>query len=181
MTPFTPKGDVAEWRLIYKELQGRAPGYVLTLERVEEILGRELGQNRVPIYRANKELEERDRRTLATVRGVGYRVAEANEHLGLALNHSDRAKHQLRRGIQRSASTNRAEVTPDMAARVESFEYTASRLVEFAGSMAKAIDQHEADLRDLREKSKDLKGASDDMDARVRAVEEALRRKGLEV
>jgi hypothetical protein len=181
MTPFQPKGDVAEWRLLYDELKGKPPGHIITLERIEEILGRSVADNRLPVYRATKELENVDRRTLATVRGVGYRVAAADEHLGLALNHSGRARRQLQRGIKRSAATNRSEITPDMAARLESFEYTAGRLVEFASHMARAIDKHSEELKELREEGQAIKGTNEEMNARVRAVEEALRRQGFEV
>jgi hypothetical protein len=40
------------------------------------------------------------KRTLHAVPGVGYRVAYAREHMGLAVKRQDRAQVQIRRGLQ---------------------------------------------------------------------------------
>lgn len=172
MTPFEPKGDVAEWRVVYDRLKELRPGDTITTEDLEELLGRPLGQNRSPVYRATRELETNNSRTIATVRGTGYRIVEPSEHLGLGLSHSSRARRQLRRGLQRSESADRRGLTPTVAARLEAFEATTSRLVEFLGHMSKTVDQQGEEIRDLK---KDNQATS----ARVEAVEEALRRHGL--
>lgn len=172
MTPFKPKGDVAEWRLVYDHLKGLDHGTVIPTAEIEEILDRPLGQNRSPVYRAIRELEENNSRTVSTVRGVGYRIAAADEHLGLGLSHSGRARRQLRRGLQRAESADRRDLAPSAAARLEAFEATTSRLVEFLGRMSKAVDQQGEKIQDLE---KDTQETSE----RVKAVEEALRRHGL--
>lgn len=172
MTPFEPKGDVAEWRLVYDHLKDLERGSVVTIESIEELLGRPLGQNRSPVYRAIRELEENNSRTIATVRGIGYRIADPNEHLGLGLSHSGRARRQLRRGLQRAESADRGGLAPAAAARLEAFEATTSRLVEFLGRMSKAVDQQGERIENL---AQDTQETSE----RVKAVEEALRRHGL--
>ena len=48
------------------------------------------------IHRCNKELLEKNRRCLASVRGVGYRVAESEEHLTLANGEMKRAAKRMR-------------------------------------------------------------------------------------
>jgi hypothetical protein len=172
MTPFEPKGDVAEWRLVYDIIRKRDPDEPVTIEELEEALSRPLGQNRSPVYRAIRELEENDSRTLSTVRGVGYRVALASEHLGLALNHSSRSRRQMRRGIQRSESADRRALDPSQAARMEAFEAHASRVVEFLSHMSRKVDQHGSRLENLE-------GAKEETSGRIEAVEEALKRHGL--
>lgn len=172
MTPFEPKGDVAEWRMVYDHLRKLKPGDIVTAEQLEEILGRPLGQNRSPIYRATRELEENNSRTIATVRGVGYRVVAASEHLGLGLSHSSRARRQLRRGLQRAESADRQGLAPSAAARLEAFEATTSRLVEFLGHMSKTVDQQGERIEGLEKNNRETS-------ERVQAVEDALKRHGL--
>lgn len=172
MTPFEPKGDVAEWRAIFDLIKDKKPDDVIPLEDIEDALGRSLGSNRGPVYRAIKELEKSQYRTLATVRGVGYRVARPEEHLDLGLSHSRSARKQLRRGLQRAEATNRGELEPVAAARLEAFEATTSRLVQFIGRMAVAVDDH-AKRIDTLESDKDKTSE------RVSVVEEALKRQGL--
>lgn len=170
--PFEPKGDVAEWRTVYDHLRKLEPGAIISTEDLEELLGRPLGQNRGPIYRATRELEENDSRTIATVRGTGYRIAEASENLGLALSHSSRARQQLRRGLRRAESADRRALTPSVAARLEAFEATTSRLVEFLGHMSKTVDQQGEQIQGLKKETEETS-------ERVKAVENALKRHGL--
>lgn len=172
LSPFQPKGDVAEWRTLYEAMVKLKRDEVFTVERIEELLGRPLGQNRSPIYRAIKELETNDHRTLATVRGVGYRVALPTEHLDLSLSHSARARKQLKRGLQRASSTDLSGLTPSVAARLEAFEATTSRLVEFLGHMSKTVDEQSIKLKEMEE------GVAT-TDERVKTLEDALRKRGL--
>lgn len=46
-----------------------------------------------------RQLGRRCKRTLECIPGVGYRVAYAREHLGLAVRRQDRANSQLRKGL----------------------------------------------------------------------------------
>lgn len=172
MTPFQPKGAVAEWRLLYDEVAKLRPDEVFTIEQAEEALGRPLGQNRSPVYRATLELERNHRRTLATVRGVGYRVALPSEHLGLGLAHSDRARTAMKRGVERAEAADRKGLTPSQARRLEEFEAHASRVVQFLGRMSAVIDEHSEQLADI-------KVTSEDTNQRVASLEEALKRHGM--
>ena len=49
---------------------------------------------------ANDRLLKEKKRTLHAVRGVGYRLAAASDHLGLALNRRSRADRQLEAGYR---------------------------------------------------------------------------------
>jgi hypothetical protein len=158
--------------MIFDEVVTLKPDEVITNERLEEVLGRPLGQNRSPVYRAIKELERNHRRTLATVRGTGYRVVHPEEHLGLALSHSSRARTELKRGIERVEAADRGNLEPSVAARLEAFEATTSRLVEFLGRMAVAVDDQARILAEVKQ-------TAEGTDERVQAVEAALKRHGL--
>jgi Holliday junction resolvasome RuvABC DNA-binding subunit len=162
--PFTPKGDVAEWRMVYDKMKVLRPDEVMTTGQIEEALGRPLGQNRSPVYRAIKEMERNHQRTLATVRGVGYRVALASEHFGLVIHHSDRARTQLRRGVERADSADRSVLRADQAQQLDAIADLTVRAVEFLGHMAKRVDSHAKMIEDVKQKNEEL-------DERVAALE----------
>jgi len=93
---FQPKGDKAEWVMIFDELLAEADfGTVITYAQLEEVLGRSLEANRAPLYRARGELGDRRKRWLEAVPKVGYRVIEANEHVRVAGQHKRKARRQL--------------------------------------------------------------------------------------
>ena len=46
---FTPKGDRAEWRVIYDHTRTMTPGEVLTYERISGLLGRDSRTGRGPL------------------------------------------------------------------------------------------------------------------------------------
>lgn len=172
MTPFQPKGDVAEWRLIYNALKVLEFDEIITTKQIEEILGRPLAKNRSPIYRAVKELQSNNKRTLTTVRGVGYRIARAEEAFGLVMAHSERARSQLRRGVTIADTTDTALLHGDQAQRLESVANLATRAVEFLGIMAKQVDEHSRLIEAVKSEGADTS-------ERVAALEDTLKRHGL--
>lgn len=172
MTPFTPKGDVAEWRLVYDEITKLKSDEIITVEQLEKILGRSLEKNRSPVYRAIKELQRNQQRTLVTVRGTGYRVAKADEHFGLVLAYSDRARSDLKRGVAIADATDRSLLKGDAAERLDAVANLATRAVEFLGIMAKQVDQHTKLIEAVKTEGKDTS-------ERVAALEETLQRHGL--
>lgn len=81
------------------------PGQVYPYQRFVEALN--VGSNRTYAIRDAQRvimaghlrlLREQDR-ALHNLRGVGYRLAQAKEHMGLALTHKHRADNQLNRGL----------------------------------------------------------------------------------
>jgi DNA-binding winged helix-turn-helix (wHTH) protein len=114
MAAFAPKGQIAEWRKVYDVLRELQIGDVLRYDALDEILGRSFiseGAKRNPLERARRELEDVDRRTLAAVPRVGYRVVEPREHMSLASGHQRRSRRQLTRAQQKLESTEIAALT----------------------------------------------------------------------
>lgn len=114
MTRFQPKGDQAEWRLIYDNLLTHAkPGDLITYEMLDDVLDREFRTNRVPLYRARDELGRERQRWLDAEAGKGYRVIQANEHIRVAGKHKRKAQRQLGTMVKVGEVTNLAELTPE--------------------------------------------------------------------
>lgn len=60
---------------------------------------------------ANKTLLRERKRYLSVVRGVGYRMIQAEEHLGVALTKKDRAQSYLQKGISLLRNARLDELT----------------------------------------------------------------------
>jgi len=72
---FKPKGDVAEWQMVYDDLLVTAEfGQVITYEQLDEALGRRFLDSRSPIYKARTHLGEMRSRWLESVPSEGYRA-----------------------------------------------------------------------------------------------------------
>lgn len=114
MSPFQPVGKVSRWRVLYELLRPLKPNDEITYEAMGSALGLHPDQERTTIQlamrRAAKELEEVDNRAVDSVRGVGYRVVHAPEHLTLAERHQRKARHSLVRSNSKVQHVNLAEL-----------------------------------------------------------------------
>jgi hypothetical protein len=148
---FTPKGERAEWRMIYEDLLANTePGDTITYARLEELLGREFAPNRGPLYRARQTLGELRHRWLEPVPNVGYRVVEPAEHVRISATHRRKSRRQVGMAIRVLDATDLERLTPDGLATFDD-----QRKMTFA---LWAIFAHES---------------------RLRRIEDALRKEGL--
>lgn len=99
MSPFRPVGAVARWRVLYELLRPLEPDGVITYEEMAAALDLDPVKERTVIQlamrRAAQELEVVDNRAVDSVRGIGYRVVKAPEHLTLAERHQRKARGAL--------------------------------------------------------------------------------------
>ena len=109
--PFQPLDAKPEWRKIYDELLSDAEyGTVITYEELSDVLGRNFGEHRGPIYRARRELGNMRFRWLVAVPTVGYRIINANEHIQVADDHKHRARRQMSRMIEVARATDLSQL-----------------------------------------------------------------------
>lgn len=174
---FRPRGERAEWRMLYDEFRKHSPGQVITYQQLSQVLGRDIRASRAPVQRAMKELENADHRTLICERGTGYRIAAATEHEHLARVHSRRSRRQLGKAVAKARSADRGELTPEQARRLDDLQ---AHLSEHAGMLArldKRDQQREAELKALRRDTSTDIAAIDD---KVTRLTELLNRHGID-
>ena len=148
---FTPKAGVAQWRMIYDHLVTIDFDAVVTNVELAEVVGLNF---RGPLQRATRELERHNRRTLLSVRGVGYRVAQANEHAGIGKTREGRARRQVKRGRETVVNTDLARLTAEemkhhmrVEARLSAMESLMSQSARSTKSLA---EQLQANLENTR-------------------------------
>lgn len=119
--PFKPKAELPEWRLIYdKILEHVEFGDIITIEQLDEVLGRSFVENRGPLYRARQHMAEMRRRWFEPIPGVGYRIIEASEHMHAAQARKQRARRQLRQMVRIGEVTDLSRLTPEQLAAFDS-------------------------------------------------------------
>lgn len=117
MSPFTPKGARARWRIIFDILAELQPGEVLTYGRAAEAVdldpeaGRTLLQ--AAVRRAGRENERVNRRAIEAVPTVGYRVVAASEHERLARQYQSRSVVALQSGQSKAVNVRLDELSPE--------------------------------------------------------------------
>jgi len=147
-SPFAPKGDQPEWRIIYELLlSGAEFGDVVTYAELDEALGRRFVVNRGPLYRARRELGDQRHRWLEPVPGKGYRVIEAREHLRVSQVHKRKAKRQFALMTTVTAATDLAQLTPEELSTFDAQTRIQAALVAIAFSHEQRLGRIEQTLR----------------------------------
>lgn len=147
---FETKGTRAEWVLVYEALTKLGVGDTLPFEDLDALLGRDFRNDRNPIYRATKELEVNDKRTVDSVRGVGYRIVEAREHEGLARRHHKRSRRQLTKAVAKAASADRAALTVEERKRIDGMELSLRQHAQMIRRLSERDEQREQQIKTLR-------------------------------
>lgn len=168
----------APWRTIYDHIRTLDVNDLVTYETLSVLLGYQFLENRQPFYRALKELEANDMHTMITVANVGYRIAEALEHEGVAKTRHKAGARKLRKSVSALRSADRSRMSPQEREKFDRMEMTASRNADMLRRLdgrITSVDQ--ARKQDKREVKGDLANIQDQID-RLNA---ALRRRGADV
>lgn len=99
------------------------PGELFQYEALSEILGRNArgSSGRSLILSVGKRLEREAKRALICVPRVGYRIAQAAEHLRLGEKRHQRGSRQVNAAVRVLTATPMQELTPEEYRRHEAF------------------------------------------------------------
>lgn len=111
---YVAKGVEAQWRTVYRHIHQLPVGSMVDMDYLRKLLPAAPESSlRAAFHRAMKEMENVDHRSFVTEWGVGYRVAAATEHAGLARRQQVFARRRIDTGLRKAASANLSELTPD--------------------------------------------------------------------
>lgn len=173
---FEPKGDVAEWQLVYDRLSTLAVGDVITYDELTLLLGRDFLQARGPFHKANKRLLEEHSRGLLNVKNVGYRVVTAAEHEMAARDQHRFAKRRLTTAKRWVRNTDRAELEPEVAERFDRLEESLGRQIDFTRRLDKRVARVEKAIKESRNENEERADATAE---RLTKLMAALERHGI--
>lgn len=175
---FEPKGDVAEWQLIYNHLVTLNVDDVVEYDTLTELLGREFKSARGPFHKANRHLLADHKRGMLNVKNVGYRVVPAEEHERAARDQHRFAKRRLRASKHWLANTDRSELPAEVAERFDRLEEQLDRQIDFTRRIDKRVARVEKALEASRDEAA---GQARETSERLSKLMEALKRHGIDV
>lgn len=170
--PFEPVGDEARWKLIYKHLLSLGVGDVVTYERLSEIVGFDIREDRSPYRRARDEFLEVNQRALVNERGIGYKVVDAMAHREEARKKTKEADRRIDSAQQLLANANRNEMTAAEIGRVDAMLGALSGVRDMTRRISRRQDRLEAALKAARRESKENVA---ELNERLERLEQALR------
>lgn len=107
LQPFQPSraDGRSDRQVVYEMMQDAEPNTVFDFDRIADAL--QVGVAETVTHQracsaaraANRTLLREKQRSVTVVRGLGYRVIAANEHMGVAVTRRRRAESQIRAGI----------------------------------------------------------------------------------
>jgi alkylated DNA nucleotide flippase Atl1 len=167
---FTPKGEKPQWEKVLDLVLELPAGTIVTFAELEKVLGYDPsrpGAARHPIRKAADHLLEARQRTLRADRGVGYRVAAATEHEGMARGRQRSARRHVTKAVALTVNVDRNQLTH---AQRESIDALGAVLM----AQNAMLRRHDVRITDVEI---DVQKVDD----RVSALEAMLRAHGLEV
>jgi hypothetical protein len=147
----------SDWRVVFDLVDGRDPGYEVGHDAILEALGTD---NRSRMYRAvqraNHELWKTRNRSLAVVKGVGYRVLHAEEHVPLANSYRRQARKRMTNAVSVMEATDLDALGPE--ARKFAVEVTGAfrAMTEALGAVAARVARHDDLIRSVQNANADL-------------------------
>ncbi len=169
MIPFVPSrsNGRSDRQVIYDLLQDAEPESLFTYDALERVLSEGLTEpvSRDRIYRAasagNRTLLKSKQRCLRVVRGTGYRVARADEHLEVARTFETSAQRKIRRGLDVLRDTRIDELTPTQRSIHEGHLLITAGLYQAVQAVSRRQDQQEQVIQGiLRQLGQDGESAS---------------------
>jgi hypothetical protein len=117
--PFLPSraDGRSDRQVVYELVKDAEPERLFYFEEIAEALqsGVDTPIDKPRIYRAVKQggrtLQQRERRALQVVKGRGYRVLRANEHMSVARQRESSARRQMKAGLEILKNVREDELT----------------------------------------------------------------------
>jgi hypothetical protein len=151
------KDGRAYWRVAFDRLVSAIPGELVPQPELLALLETD---DRTLLYasvaRAAKELRKHAQRDVAPVRGRGYRVLYANEHVGKADSHKDRAERQLKIANEVIDATDLAALSDSERELWSQVKRGMVLLYQAVSSHEIAIARHEALIASLQSRIEGL-------------------------
>lgn len=152
---FQPLGERARWLAIYDLLKAAETNDIVTYVAMGDVLGLDPDKERLAIQgamrRAAKEHEVVDKRAVVAVSNHGYRVVEAQEHLGLARRQQVRSNRALVRGHSKAVNVDLSQIEPETRKALDMVAQVIGMQLDFNRRAESKLAAHDKAIRSLTE------------------------------
>lgn len=150
-------------RVVFEFVANAEPGTLFDFDSIrhelEEGSDAVFSNNRVSdaVRRTNKTLLKERKRYLESVRGRGYRVIRAEEHLAVALNRKSRADAQIQAGIALLKNAKVEELSESQRSLHFGQLIILDRLHQIGQESTKRLAEHDQVLAEMRAQQTEIK------------------------
>lgn len=173
MKPFEKKGEIPAWEVLYNAFHNRDYNARITKSEIQELL-KDYKEWRTPIYLFVRKLEERDHKTLRTVRGEGYLIARPNEHTDLGAKRVLRARRQTAKGRRTLGATNISLLTPTERSELANMESKVNRIMK---AINKRTEEAEVRAKEKAKENDDIREHLSDIEAKLARLTNLAKKK----
>jgi hypothetical protein len=161
MAPFAPKGEVAQWRVVYRLFQQAEVGATLTYDELGSALDMDPKEDRHRIQAAARKASEKflrvDDRAVEVVPEVGYRLATAERQIPLAGAQVERATRSLEKGKDLAVHVRMEELSEEGRQIVHAMAVGFSAVAEYTRQISRRMEDHEGRLADVEAELKRIR------------------------
>lgn len=163
--PFTPKGEVAQWRILYRVFKESTVGETVPYDRLAEALDVDPKSERHRVQAAARKAAEKlladDDRALEVVTDEGYRVVSASRQVLLAGKQVERAASSLDKGKELTTHIRMDELSVQERQIVHTMALGFAQVAEWARQIGRRVEDHEGRLSDIEAELKRIRGERD--------------------
>lgn len=153
MSPFKPKGETAQWRIVYDILRGASEGATVTYDQLAESLDMDPKADRARIQaaarKAASKLLETDNRAVEVHAETGYVMVPANRQIAMAGKQIERATHHIDKGKELTTHIQVDELSDRERGIVQAMLLGFSQVGEYVRQIGGRVDAHEDRLSDI--------------------------------
>jgi hypothetical protein len=159
--PFEPKGEVAQWRVLYRVFQSTDVGETITYQQLGEVLDVDPRTERHRIQaaarKAGQQLLRKDDRAVEVVPDEGYRVVPAGRQIAMAGGQIERATHSLDKGKDLTTHIRMDELSTQEQQIVQTMAVGFAQVAEWARQIGRRVEDHEGRLSDIEAELKRIR------------------------
>lgn len=162
--------------LIVEELARLDYGEMAPYPQLTELTGSKRSTVQGLVRRATRTLLREHQKTVVCVPNEGYRIAQPEEHVDVALHHHKKGRRQVGQSLLTLRGTNRGRVSAEVLKRLDELEETVSAqqaMLRRMNRKQQEMDRHLAGVRgdtgQNREEIENLTRRFHDLEARLEA------------
>lgn len=148
--PFKPRGETAQWRIVYDAFRGANEGDTITYEQLADRLNLDARRDRHRIQAAARKaaakLLETDHRAVDVQAETGYLVVPAKQHIALAGKQIERASHHLDRGKDLTTYVQLDDLTDRERGIIQAMLLGFSQVGEYVRQIGARTEAHDGQL-----------------------------------
>jgi hypothetical protein len=140
-TPFAPVNELSYAEQLYRALRELPTGRIIAHD--DQGLPFRLSERPNAVQSACRRMEREQQRTLASIRGVGYKIVAGAEHVEIASRHLRSSQKRARRAQKCATAIDRREMDAVEQMRADDIVFRAAAMARAANATSQRLSPEE--------------------------------------